>query len=127
MKRIISILLVGLLLIQSSNISMYDIMLVNNLFKHAEFHQKNYGDNFLEFLSEHYGEKKQAHKDENQEHPKIPFSDQQNYSDTVITIHITSIYRINGQTSNSTSPNYIYKELVSNFEKSTIFQPPRLT
>ena len=127
MKRIISILLVGLLLIQSSNISMYDIMLVNNLFKHAEFHQKNYGDNFLEFLSEHYGEKKQVHKDENQEHPKIPFSDQQNYSDTVITIHITSIYRINGKTSNSTSPNYIYKELVSNFEKSTIFQPPRLT
>ena len=55
MKRIISILLVGLVLFQSSKISISDILLVNNFFKHAEFYQKNYGDNFLEFFSEHYG------------------------------------------------------------------------
>ena len=126
MNRIISILLIGLLLFQSSTVSINDILRVNNFFKHAEFHQKNYGDNFLEFLSEHYGDKQQAHHSENQEHPKLPFTDHQNKSDTIITIHITSIYRIKDQTSTKVTPNYIYKEPVSKFEKMSIFQPPRL-
>ena len=127
MKRIISILLIGLLLFQSSNVSISDILLINNFFKHAEFHQKNYGDSFLEFLSEHYGDKQQAHQSKNQEHPKLPFADHQNKSDTIITIHITSIYRIKDQTSTTGTPNYIYKEPVSKFEKLSIFQPPKLT
>lgn len=127
MKRILSILLIGLLLFQSSNVSINDILLVNNFFKHAEFHQKNYGDNLLEFLSEHYGDKQQAHHSEDQEHPKLPFTDHQNHSDTVLTIHISSIYRIKDKTPTTVSPNYIYKEPVSKFEKLTIFQPPRLT
>ncbi|MDX5583988.1 MAG: hypothetical protein QNK20_03520 [Aureibaculum sp.] len=125
MKRILSILLIGLILLQSSNVSINDILLVNNFFKHAEFHQKNYGDNLLEFLSEHYGDKQQAHRSENHEDPKLPFTDHQNHSDTVLTIHISSIYRIKDKTPTKVSPKYIYKEPVSKVEKLTIFQPPR--
>ena len=74
MKRIISILLIGLLLFQSSNVNINDILLVNNFLKHAEFHQKNYGDNLLEFLSEHYGDKRQAHHSENQKEDILSFT-----------------------------------------------------
>lgn len=57
MMKFFSIILSSLILVQSLNISLEDISKLNVLLEHAKYHQENYGDSFVEFLSEHYGEK----------------------------------------------------------------------
>jgi hypothetical protein len=127
MKKIISFLLISLILVQTTDVNMSDILQIKDLYQHAKFHQEMYGDSFIDFLSEHYGEKEIAHQGEDEEHGKLPFKHQHNCADAapVFTVFNTS-FTINEQpTTIENKTHFFYKEHTSFFEKPSVFQPPQ--
>ena len=77
MQRLVTILLSSLVLLQSLNIQVNDLLDFDELIEHYQFHNEAYGDTFLDFVSKHYGELKaehsQKHQEEQSEHEKLPF------------------------------------------------------
>ncbi|MGA1226809.1 MAG: hypothetical protein ACO3VF_06130 [Tamlana sp.] len=47
---------------QSFNLNIEDISKLNALIEHASYHKEMYGDNFFQFLSEHYGSDIKSHE-----------------------------------------------------------------
>ncbi len=126
MKKIISILLIGLILLQTSDMSFGDILQVKNLYQHAKFHQETYGDSYLAFFTDHYGNEMLVHQDEHQEHGDLPFKHQHNCIDMTVTVIPTTNYSIKEQSFVEIPFNFFYKESTSIFEKTAVFQPPKL-
>ena len=128
MSKVFAILFSSLILVQSLNISFEDFSKLNVLLEHAKFHQETYGDSFLEFFAEHYGEDMVQHANEHQEHEELPFKHK--HDCTHIAFDFTAYPRFNldsNQQNFIQIPfNFFYKESSSLFEKSSIFQPPRL-
>lgn len=130
MVRIPSILLAFLVLLQSSFWDMEDISRIDSLVEHARFHSENYGDNFLLFLSKHYGDLQAEHENEHQEekspHEELPFQHQScvplmadlacfsNNFTPLKTLVVTD-----------TVLNFRYLENYAFISKFDIFQPPR--
>ncbi|HHC79203.1 MAG TPA: hypothetical protein ENK46_04925 [Flavobacteriia bacterium] len=128
MKKIISIVLMSLILIQTSEASISDVLQLKSLFQHAKFHQQMYGDSFFEFLSEHYGQKAYEHRNEHKEHHDLPLKNHQNIINA-LTVFVVCIshFTIKEQTFIETASNFFYKEPTSSFEKPSVFQPPKFT
>lgn len=132
MVKFVSILLSALVLIQSIRLDLGDLAQFDELIEHAKFHSDKYGDNFLVFLSKHYGElqkdHKQAHKEEQSQHEKLPFNHQS-------CQHIVADFLISGRVIVltkaapvlDTSKGFHYQENYASFERFDIFQPPRTT
>ena len=130
MAKVFSIALSFLILIQSFNMNLGDLTHIDELLEHAEFHSEKYGDNFLVFISKHYGELQEEHSQNNQEekkeHEELPFSHH-------CCSHIFTAYVINkiqipilkkGPVVDYTS-NFYYLDNYASFEKYDIFQPPK--
>ncbi len=128
MYKIISIILTFLILSQTSEVSIVDVLKVKNLYEHAKFHQENYGDTILDFLAEHYGDGDMDHKNDHQDHDNLPFKHtSQTCSHNILLFTIDLIHQeLEINTSLDMSVNFFYKESTSDFEKNSIFQPPRL-
>lgn len=73
MLRLTAILLSSLMLLQSYHLGIADLAQLDELMEHARFHEQAYGDSFLTFLAKHYGDQKQEHEREHQEHEQLPF------------------------------------------------------
>lgn len=77
MSKLFAILLSSLILMQSLRIDYDDIVQFDELIEHAQFHKVEYGDNFIVFISKHYGELKddhnKNHQEEEKEHQGLPF------------------------------------------------------
>ena len=71
MVKFVSIAASFLILIQSFNICISDLVDLSELIEHAKFHSEKYGDNLFVFLSKHYGELEADHN-------KNPIWDQYN-------------------------------------------------
>ena len=130
MVRIISISLSLLLLVQSFNISLSEFVEVDELIEHAQFHAEKYGDNFLVFLSKHYGELKsehsKKHQDEQQEHDELPFQQQLlSVSLSFFVLDENDISTIESPFLVEESSNYYYQDSHSFFVEEGLFQPPR--
>lgn len=80
MAKLVSITTALLLLIQSFNVHFDDLVELDELIEHAQFHADQYGDSFLVFLSKHYGELKadhdRQHQEERDQHEQLPFQNQ---------------------------------------------------
>jgi len=128
MNKIVAILYSSLILVQSFNIDFEDISKLSTLLTHANYHQETYDDSFFDFIVEHYGGASFHQEDDHKEHEELPFKhSRQNCLD------IHSIFTLN--TSNfivehihfiEIPLNFFYKESKSLFEKSSVFQPPKL-
>tara|TARA_R110001592_G_scaffold225913_1_gene481882 strand:+ start:1221 stop:1601 length:381 start_codon:yes stop_codon:yes gene_type:complete len=124
MTKFIAILLSNLILLQSLNVDVESFSKLNVLLEHAQFHQEKYGDNFFEFLSQHYGNQDLLAK---KEHKDLPFK----HTTHNCTHHITdfslsnTLFEIKNNIVLESKPNYSYKESLSFFEKPSIFQPPK--
>lgn len=128
--KFFSILLSSLILVQSLNISIEDISKLNVLLEHAKYHQENYGDSFLEFLSEHYGSGiTEGDNNNHKEHKDLPFKHDNNTCYNLNwTINLSGAFVVKNTTAlESSTPNFFYKESTSMFEKQTVFQPPKLS
>lgn len=122
-----TILLSSLILLQSLNIDAESFSKISVLLEHAQYHQDKYGDNFSDFLSEHYGSKDLLAKKNHKEHKDLPFKQHThncthhftdfNFNNTVFEIKNTIVLE--------SKPNYTYKDSYSFLEKPTVFQPPK--
>jgi len=129
MSKLVVIFYSFLILIQSFNINIEDISKFSALMEHASYHQEMYGDNFFEFLSEHYGEQMSSHENKHKEHEDLPFKDTHH-----VFAHINTAFTLSSKTNISflnqlfteIPLNFFYKETVSLFEKPAVFQPPKL-
>ena len=127
MSNLVAISFSLLILIQSFNINLEDISKFKVLLEHAQYHQERYGDSFMDFLVEHYGDKKVEHGNNHKEHEDLPFKDSQHMSS-----HINNVFTVNSiKYDLKYSPfiavpfNFFYKESTSLFEKTSVFQPPQ--
>ena len=118
-----------LILLQSFNLNIEDISKLNALIDHAQYHKEMYGDNFFEFLSEHYGEQMASHQNQHKDHENLPFKDHKhmlchNNTAFILTPHL--IPPLNQQSFKETPLDFFYKEFISLYEKPSVFQPPKL-
>jgi hypothetical protein len=88
--KLVAIILSNLILLQSLNVSMESFSKLNVLLKHAQFHQEKYGDSFIEFLYEHYGETDSLTTSNHKEHKDLPFK-----KHTQNCNHLTSFFDLN--------------------------------
>lgn len=130
MSRLITILFSVLILIQSFQIGMEDLMQLDELFEHAQFHKQEYGDNFFVFLSKHYGEQKAAHTEHNHkeqnEHEQLPFQCHGHYVSILAIVQVPfqpSISTFEITTSSET--NFHYLNLYASLSDTHLLQPPR--
>lgn len=130
MLKVYAIILSALFLVQSVNIHFEDAIVFNELIEHAEMHQAKYGDNFIVFISKHYGEQKSSHaklhkeEEKNHDHPPIEH-DCNTQIQTVFTWQSTSYIIEKSMHKIEVTPNFCYQDQYSIFEKKSIFQPPQ--
>lgn len=127
MTKLIAILFSGLILFQSFKIDIEDVSKIKVLLEHAEYHQKTYGDSFIEFLVEHYSDDDELISNQHEEHDSLPFKDTNHTCQ-----HITSPFTFVASNFNldytpfiEITLNFFYKDSISTFEKPSVFQPPR--
>lgn len=127
MAKLISILFSGLILFQSFNISIEDFSKLKVLLEHAEYHQKTYGDSFMQFLVEHYSDDDMLEDNEHEEHNSLPFKDGHHSCQHINPpfTFVASNFNLDFIPFVAIPLNFFYKESISSFEKPSIFQPPR--
>ncbi|MGE5943410.1 MAG: hypothetical protein ACM31G_03620, partial [Flavobacteriales bacterium] len=69
---------------------------MSTFIEHAHYHKDTYGDNFVTFLSEHYGDLKSSHESKHKEHKDLPFKDHHH-----MLCHVHALFTFNQ------NPNYI--------------------
>jgi hypothetical protein len=130
--KLVSILASFLILIQSFNICISDLIDLSELIEHAKFHSEKYGDNFFVFISKHYGELEadhtKKHQEEKQEHEELPFQHQAHMNlFSAFVIKDLPAFHINLIDEMATSAaNYFYQASYLNHEQEGPFQPPRV-
>lgn len=131
MTKIFSILLVLVMLGKTFNIHFNDFIKINELIEHASFHAEQYGDDFFDFLSKHYGDLKQKHKKQHQEeeHHHLPFDHHDFNINTVVTACVLKKELLVPSNVIFTNKEikFSYEDLHSTFEKEEIFQPPQIS
>ncbi|APY08578.1 hypothetical protein BWZ20_09810 [Winogradskyella sp. J14-2] len=130
MNKLTAILLSSFILIQSFQISIDDIMQLDELIEHAQFHKQEYGDNFFVFLSKHYGELKAEHTEHNHkeqsDHEQLPFQCQGHYVSLLAIVQ--SPFQPSSDTfeiSPTTEANFHYLNLYASISNTQLLQPPR--
>lgn len=130
MIKLFSISFSFVILIQSIGLCFSDFTQIDELIEHAQFHSKEYGDNFFTFIAKHYGQSKaehnKVHEEEKEDHEQLPF---QHHS------HMASInaFVLNHTKNDFKTPevlefrthNFFYQEPSSSFNQEGLFQPPR--
>ena len=129
-SKLFSIVLSGFILLQSFQITLEDIMQIDELIEHAQFHKQEYGDNFFVFLSKHYGELKaehsKNHQEEQNDHEQLPF--QFNGQITLVLAFLsvksnTDSLVLNLQS--ASEANFHYLNLYVSQHDEKLLQPPR--
>ena len=119
------------MLFQSLNIDMDDVIQLDELIEHSQFHKAEYGDNFFVFVSKHYGELKaehdQKHQEEQEDHEGLPFSHHScshhantPYLATLLTISACKTDPLVVRTN-----QFFYQLPAGTLFPSGIFQPPK--
>lgn len=131
MLKACAIQIAMLILVQGVSLNFTDLGQLDELIEHAQFHKEEYGDNFLVFLSKHYGELQSEHNEKHQEeepeHQQLPLNHQ------LSPLLVLSPFIINHQNHADLSLDYSMNEVQGfyyHFSKSTlhslgIFEPPR--
>ena len=130
MSKLISILLSGFILLQSFHVVAEDILQLDELLEHAQYHKQEYGDNFFVFLSKHYGELKldhsKNHQEEQNQHEQLPFQCQGHCSIIIGFIPFQPSNQINYiDDFSTTETNFHYLNLYVSFHEEELLQPPK--
>lgn len=130
MTNLFSIFVSSIILVQSFNIHITDVLKLDDLMEHAEMHKNMYGDNFLVFLSKHYGNLKQSHKQQQQEeekdHSHLPINHECSSHAQVSFIIDMISFSIDIPAVADSSIDFYYRDKFPSFEELEIFQPPQL-
>lgn len=130
MAKLFSIVISLLILVQSFNIHANDIVDLDELIEHAQFHAEEYGDNFFVFLSKHYGELKvehsKKHQEEKEDHEQLPFQHHcHSTSLSAFVLNQTVDYPIEVADVIDGNSNYFYQVSYHSLAQERLLQPPR--
>jgi hypothetical protein len=112
---------------QSLNIYLTDLLHIDDLVEHAQFHEEELGDNWVSFYMMHFGSESKSHlEDKHQEkHEKLPKHTHLNLSVIPVFVPTSSpellvndLFQIEKNTA------YAYVEMIPKFLGNDIFQPP---
>ena len=129
--KVSSLVLSVFLLLQSINIHFKDVVNLDALMEHIEFHQSEYGDSLFSFFSKHYGNKMSEHQEHKEQkdggHHKLPFkhtvcSDAGQF----FLVNLPDVKLINSSGFKHQQPTFYYNNY-SYLENSDIFEPPRIS
>lgn len=125
--KLVAIILSNLILFQSLNINLDSFSKLNVLLEHAQYHQEKYGDSFIEFIADHYGEQELLANNNHKEHKDLPFKKNSQTCTHLIADFSFGIthFELKTKIILDTKPNYFYKETYSFYEKLSVFQPPK--
>jgi hypothetical protein len=129
-SKLFAISLSALLLIQSFNIGTDDIMQLDELIEHAQFHEQEYGDDFFVFISKHYGELKaehsKNHQEEQNDHEQLPFQCQGHAATVIAFISENQhSYSDDIEILDTTESNFQYLNLYHSLLDKELLQPPK--
>jgi hypothetical protein len=116
---------------QSFNLGPSDILQLDELMEHAQFHKQEYGDSFFVFLSKHYGELKEEHtknhQEEQHEHEQLPFQCHGHNTSILafFDIGLHESFDDNMGISISTEANFHYLNLYASLNETELLQPPK--
>lgn len=130
MLKLASIAISSLILVQSFNIHFNDIVELDELIEHAQFHAEEHGDNFFVFISKHYGELKaehsQKHQEEQEDHEELPFQHQfQTASLSVFVLNQAADYPLEIDLVVDLDRNFFYQASYHSLAQEGLLQPPR--
>ncbi|WP_458628532.1 hypothetical protein [Winogradskyella sp. PC D3.3] len=127
MSKLVAFTYSLMILVQSFNIGIEDLSKFSVLLDHAEFHKEMYGDTFFQFLAEHYGNVKDNHQDDHKEHKDLPFKDAHHLCShtSIHFIDFTVVFDFTQHDFTEIPFNFYYTEPHTNFEKTSVFQPPK--
>lgn len=128
MIKFISFSIASVILIQSFNIHMLDILKLKNLMEHLEFHKSTYGDDVFTFVAKHYGYQKLKHEDndEKEDHQQLPFHHNTCLDSIVFYVFDMNRYQIKDlDHSDSELNTFFFQSAYSFMENADIFQPPQ--
>lgn len=132
MIRLTSILLSSLMLLQSIHFGVADLIQLDDLLEHASYHQRQFGDSFLTFLSKHYGDQKEKHQqdplEEHPDHEQLPFQQIPQHTSGHFQFYVPGRLHWESVLDNgeSQSHNFCYLSRTLTVHGDGIFQPPRL-
>ncbi len=118
---------------QSCSIGFSDILQLGELIAHAQFHKKEYGDDFFTFLSKHYGELKnehyQKHKEESSQHEKLPFSEHQQMDMADFQVVLFKLFDFTTKNTPfiSKTKTFFYNIFYQSIVQKGVFQPPQFS
>ena len=131
-NKLFSIVVSSLIMLQSFGVHYSDVVQLDELIEHAQFHSEQYGDNMFVFLSKHYGELKAEHQRDHQEekkdHEKLPFNHSVSHTcvaDVIINSYNSDLNDI--EILDFKSPNFYYHTPSSSLHSEGILQPPRIS
>ena len=131
MSKFVAIVFSQLIMVQSFNADMDNVLRFSNFLEHARFHADSHGDSFFGFIEKHYGGQKelhfQEHIEEHEKHEKLPFKEH-NHSCLQMAVSFvlnTAVEMPLIEPFLEIPLNFYYKEPISLFEKSSVFQPPK--
>ncbi|TMM58680.1 hypothetical protein FEE95_04420 [Maribacter algarum] len=130
MLKVTSIAVSLLILVQSFNVHIDDIVELDELIEHAQFHAEEHGDNFLVFISKHYGELKaehsKKHQEEKEEHEQLPFQHQyQTASLYAFVLNQAPANLVEIEFALDQDTNFFYQASYHSLAQEGLFQPPR--
>lgn len=134
MTKLYTLILSFAILLQSCGLGLSDVLLVGELYEHAQFHKEQYGDDFFTFLSKHYGalkmEHNQQHQEEQEDHNQLPFN-HHNCSDiSAIAIFELGAFKDDlkfPEFSEYSETNFHYQLSISSLHSFGLFQPPQVS
>jgi hypothetical protein len=119
-------------LFQGFGIKASDFTQLDEFIEHAQFHSEEHGDNFLVFVSKHYGALKaehgEKHQDEKKKHEDLPFRHQAQ------TVCLVAFILVSNETDlkapepfGISSIHFFYNSLLYSIFLEVILQSPRIS
>ncbi|RDY60033.1 hypothetical protein [Flagellimonas nanhaiensis] len=130
MNKFIAIGTALLIFFQSINLHFSDLVELDELVEHYQFHSKEYGDDFMVFLSKHYGKQKsdhsQKHQEEQKDHENLPFQHNTQCSQLLVfVVDMKPMFSIRSDVPSSSLDNFHYYISYSPIWGENPFQPPK--
>lgn len=128
--KLLAFILTLVIFSQSLMIHVSDILAMEELVEHYQFHQEEYGDDFFNFLSKHYGNDKKSHsdshQDEKKEHENLPFQHANHQVVNTVFFHEVMTMSITPIIIPESDKKVVKNESLKNkLLISGVFQPPK--
>ncbi len=124
MMRLLAFGLASLLLLQTFSFAAREILKVGELIEHAQLHSEEYGDSFLTFLSKHYGDLRQEHSKDHEEHEDLPFHHGSIHLHIAFMNDTGNTLPVPGLFNEDKNLQAIYQEHATRCVPNPVFQPP---